>query len=230
MIYLGNGMYSDAGGYLQHHGVKGMRWGVRKDKDLPHKHRRLNAYNLDKWGKSENTNTLYVTGVSGSGKSTLARDMANKHNAETIHLDLYYEANHSEFLNKNFNTYLSKHFKGYNKVPKAGTKDFGKWCDKFEKCVNDYSKSLYRKRKKLIVEGIQIFDDGFMQDKSFYKGKPMILMNTNTVKSYLSATNRDSDNVKSFMKNTFDTERFNWYKQSNKSMKDLQYTITHKEY
>lgn len=36
MIYLGNGMYSDAG-YLQHYGVKGMRWGVRKDYNLANK-------------------------------------------------------------------------------------------------------------------------------------------------------------------------------------------------
>lgn len=35
MIYLGNGMYSDAGGYLQHHGVKGQKWGVRNGPPYP---------------------------------------------------------------------------------------------------------------------------------------------------------------------------------------------------
>lgn len=35
MIYLGNGMYSDAGSnsYLEHYGVMGMRWGHRKQRE-----------------------------------------------------------------------------------------------------------------------------------------------------------------------------------------------------
>ena len=237
MIYLGNGMYSDSGPYICHHGIKGMHWGVRKNDNLPKKHRRLKAYNLDKWGKDANHNSLFVTGVSGSGKSFLALDLAKKHNAEVLHLDLYYEQfNGAEkdkakkFINKDFMSYLKKNFKGPSKVPKSGTKAFGKWCDEFERCVNSYSKELYKKKKKLIVEGIQIFDDGFMQDKSFYKDKPVIVMKTNTIKSYLGASVRDSDNLKSFMSNTFDRERFGWYKDSNKSLKDLQYKITHYDF
>lgn len=34
MIYLGDGIYSDSGPYIQHYGVMGMKWGVRKDKEF----------------------------------------------------------------------------------------------------------------------------------------------------------------------------------------------------
>lgn len=53
MIYLGNGMYSDAGGYLQHHGVKGQKWGVRNgppypiEKDHITRDRNINKSNKD---------------------------------------------------------------------------------------------------------------------------------------------------------------------------------------
>lgn len=53
MIYLGNGMYSDAG-YLQHHGVKGQKWGVRNgppypiEKDHITRDTRVNRPNKDK--------------------------------------------------------------------------------------------------------------------------------------------------------------------------------------
>lgn len=42
--------------------------------------------NLDKWGKDENHNTLYITGYSGSGKTTFAKDT----DSELLILDSIY--------------------------------------------------------------------------------------------------------------------------------------------
>lgn len=48
MIYLGNGMYSDAGNYLQHHGVKGQKWGVRNGPPYPLTDNKVNESNKQK--------------------------------------------------------------------------------------------------------------------------------------------------------------------------------------
>lgn len=77
---------------LEHYGIKGMRWGVRRTpEELGHKNlRKAKTANLDKWGKSPETNVLYIGGYSGSGKSTTARSLARKGDS-VIHLDLYFE-------------------------------------------------------------------------------------------------------------------------------------------
>lgn len=74
MIYLGNGLYSDAN-YLEHHGIKGQEWGVRRgppypiqrfDKKAiynaknykPTTNRPHSDYNLTKWGSNKDQNYL----------------------------------------------------------------------------------------------------------------------------------------------------------------------------
>ena len=67
---------------IMHYGVKGMKWGVRKDRissGIKIKSGRLNIFG------SPGHNILYVTGISGSGKSTLALNLAKKLDAEPIH-------------------------------------------------------------------------------------------------------------------------------------------------
>lgn len=96
---------------LEHYGVKGMRWGVRRiPVQLGYKNlQKAKTANLDKWGKSPDTNVLYVGGYSGSGKSTAAISIARP-NDQVIHLDLYSDevSSGAGFQNKDFNKHLDK--------------------------------------------------------------------------------------------------------------------------
>lgn len=77
--------------YLCHHGIKGQKWGIRRyqnpDGSLTmegivrygYKNAKKAKYaNLDKFGKSKDTNVLYIAGYSGSGKSTTASSIYRK--------------------------------------------------------------------------------------------------------------------------------------------------------
>lgn len=46
---------------LQHYGVLGMKWGIRRTSEqLGHKNlKKARTANFEKWGKSPETNTLY---------------------------------------------------------------------------------------------------------------------------------------------------------------------------
>lgn len=71
-----------------HYGVKGMKWGIRKDSKQTQI--RARSGRLNSFGK-DGHNILYIVGISGSGKSTLTINLANKLDAEPIHLDWYYD-------------------------------------------------------------------------------------------------------------------------------------------
>lgn len=65
-------MYSNT---LSHYGVKGMKWGIRKDSKQTQI--RARSGRLNSFGK-DGHNILYIVGISGSGKSTLTINLANK--------------------------------------------------------------------------------------------------------------------------------------------------------
>ena len=46
--------------------------------------------NLDDWGRTPDTNILYISGVPGSGKTTFSDELENN-NVEVIHLDSYFD-------------------------------------------------------------------------------------------------------------------------------------------
>lgn len=204
--------------YISHHGIKGQKWGIRRwqnpdgtlteagirryaKKNLK---KSMNA-NLEKFGIDQDHNVLYITGLSGSGKSTLAIGV-KKENDELIHLDSYTDPDIAgSYQNANFNKYLDKKYPGLReKVDWAinrksadqeifnPSKEYFKSVDSFAKAIEEYGSSLFLKEKRVIAEGVQIFDKFLRSDSSFYKDKPVIITTTNWKKSLSQKMERDN--------------------------------------
>jgi uridine kinase len=196
----------------------------RIDSDTSSFERPHTDYNLNKWGKSKDTNILFVTGVSGSGKSTLARTMASKNNADIINIDLYTFKTTKGFIpgmSKNFNKYLDTHYPNWQRMQKEAyevltkndrrlKKKAGEWFDTFEEALLGYGREQYGKQK-VVAEGVQILDETlFYNNKQALRDKPLIVMDTSAVDSLLSRVKRDN----SILDKQFEPERMrqieNW--------------------
>ena len=158
---------------------------------------KVKSANLDRWGKTPDTNILYITGYSGAGKSTLANKIAAESSDDPIvvHLDTYFEIYEGESKKNSseFNKYLAKH-----NVISPNEISLSEWgknkiLDKFEDAAVAFGKEQFSKGKKVIFEGIQILDDTFIMDKSFFKGKPVIIVQTNMITSTARASHRDGE-------------------------------------
>lgn len=211
--------------YLMHYGVKGMRWGVRRTpKQLGYRiPKKLKASNLDKWGKNPDTNILYITGRSGSGKSSLAKAMSDS-KTDVIHLDLYFEGEDIEFVgekrSKGFDNFLKEKGLKSPGSEKAGTKAFGKALDAFEEALDQFGYNAYNKGRKVIVEGVQIAQEGGLQlDKSYYRNKPLIVVDTSNLTSSYRAMKRDNSNAKLFVRRILSEDSFN--RESAELLKDV---------
>ena len=139
--------------FILHYGVKGMRWGVRKDNKKV-AIRTPKTARLDLWQKRGH-NALFITGLSGSGKSTFASDLANKFGCEAIHLDTYFEKSLSG-NNPNFTNFLKKHGVTKDNMFKKD-KDMSTGSLNYEK--SDLVLPLIKQYgKPVIVEGVQLLD------------------------------------------------------------------------
>lgn len=155
--------------------------------------------NLDKWGKDRDHNILYITGISGSGKSTAAMYLAKKRNAEYVNLDSYTEMmskeSKNELQNKSFNKYLDKNVPEWRNVLNDDGKLNYEIVDQMATASEEWSKELYSRNKRVILEGVQLADQTWYENRSSYNGKPFMLINTNALASNYRGSVRDSESL-----------------------------------
>ena len=186
-------------------------------------------YNLDKWGKSEDTNILFVTGIAGSGKSTVANNMAKVNNADIINIDLYTFRTTTGFvqgMSKSFNKYLDKNVPSWQNMQKEAyevltkndrrlQKKAGQWFDTLESAILGYGQEMYGKQL-IVAEGVQILDETlFYNNKQFLKSKPLIIMDTSVVDSLISRVSRDGKSVDKLLEPERARQLETWIKDSN---------------
>ena len=158
--------------------------------------------NYQSWGKSPETNLLFVTGLSGSGKTTISKEIAKSHNKIIVwKIDDIYDGNFKKYFDK---------VPGYKELYKKvqGIDYLNNWIDNvygvsqktlemLENITNEVIKflTIYAsknfKKYKFIVEGIQIFEDC---DFDLVYGKPIIIKGTSALASYIRRKLRNRKN------------------------------------
>ena len=201
---------------LYHHGVVGMHWGIRRYQPYPDgyygdgrfvgkKSNREQAIteivnsrhytrNIESLGKDPTHNVLFITGLSGSGKSTLAQKFKDDNK---IHLDYYFEKGDPKedlkYQDREFNDYLDKKGIRFRDIKKLDNKNPEKWkiVDQMGDAIIEFSKDQYKKNKMVIVEGVEIANEAMYPNKRFFDDKPLVVLETSSVKSLRRGLARD---------------------------------------
>ena len=195
--------------------------------------KRAKTSNLKKWGTSPENNVLYIAGYSGSGKSTTALSLARK-NDTVIHLDGYSEMHAETAQNKKFNEYLDKTVPDWKRMAyatkdgndgtmKRHSKEYWNVVDNFRSAIEHFGNDEFKKGNRVIVEGVQLADDWFTEDKSYYANKPVVILTTNPITSVKRAFERDGrGGLISGLKNLDSAKEYiQWYAYTTKRLDDL---------
>lgn len=212
---------------ISHHGIKGMKWGVRRyqnpDGSLTQEGlkryatknlKKGNAHNLDSWGKDADHNVLYIVGASGSGKSTTALGLADSHDS-VIHLDtlLENEEHGRMYRNNDFEKFCISKGIDVNRARDTSIDRKERWkvIDAISEQIEPYGKQCYNRGKRVVVEGVQMADDTMFPDKGYFKNRPVVTLHTNKTRSAWRAATRDKSNPIDIFKDLTDKERSEWY-------------------
>lgn len=225
---------------LAHHGVKGQKWGVRRfqnkdgtltregyirfaKKNLKH----AKVRNLDKWGKSPESNVLYIIGTSGSGKSTTAKGLADE-NDQVIHLDTIFEKQNRGSIdrNKDFEEFLKANNVDISKASDFSIPKEERWktYDAIGDLVEKYGQRCFSKGSKVVIEGVQMGDQTLYPDKNYFNGKPTVVLKGNIVRDTFRADRRDGISLVKTVGRLTDRERWEWYKQVNSTSNAIKYS------
>ena len=226
---------------LTHHGIKGMKWGIRKDELTLSKQiglsdqiiRKSKNSNLEIWGKTKDTNILYITGYSGSGKSTVAKRMADN-NTNIFHLDSFFEKMDNNVAasvrDKEFMAYLGKNFPKHNNIITSKSRHSKDWWSNVDSLMSHterFAKEQFTKGKRVIIEGVQLSDDTTYPDKTFFKNKPIMILETKAKTSMARAWERDGKTNK-ISKESLD-EYVKWYLNMHESLDKLSLVVNAKK-
>lgn len=190
--------------------------------------KRAKTANMDKFGKDSNHNVCYIAGYSGSGKSTTALGLKRK-NDKVIHLDSYadpgmdhlHDKDFDEFLEKNGVNYESIRFKQLQKAQKEHKGEAAYWAqvDKFRDLIEKFAEEQYKTGNRVYAEGIQIPDE-WLAERSWFSGKPTIILGTSSQQSVNQRETRDGINAAAKGQSWIE-ERERFQKIMSNNLKDL---------
>lgn len=224
---------------IEHYGKLGMHWGIKHGPPYPIANGDKRATKilkqsftskLDDWGKSVDKNILFVSGYSGSGKSTVAKAMLTE-NVDVIHLDSYFQESASfmgvEGQNLEFNRFLTKHNISFLNDPLKKNRLRVDAEGEFQKAIERFGRAQFKKKRKVIVEGVELLDSTMFRTKGYFNDKPLILTGTSSIQSMRQAFKRDERGglLKGLASLDSAQSYISWYRQMHKEMKDIKSSI-----
>lgn len=156
-------------------------------------------FNLDNWRPEPGKNLLHISGISGAGKSTLMRKLRSEYDCEVIESDAFtYKQIKGPDAAKSglgVHKFIDEYFESHEVTPSKNwetlesKEEFNKFYDWLEERISqpDAENTLY------IIEGFQIY--AFL-DPARLVDKPVIIMGTSMITSYVRRTRRDFNKPK----------------------------------